>query len=89
MTDGAGLAGNAAARNADHNVELILNAQQNQRSADDQLQGLEAEVVVQITIVDGDLAGAGVHANAGNGILTTTSAVEIRFGFVHIRLPPS
>ena len=44
---------------------------------------------VDITIVDGDLAGAGVNANAGNGILTTTSAVEIRFGFVHVRLPPS
>lgn len=27
--------------------------------------------------------------HAGNGILTTTSAVEIRFGFVHVRLPPS
>ena len=30
-----------------------------------------------------------VDAHAGNGILTTTSAVEIRFGFVHVRLPPS
>src|SRR5699024_2973800 len=89
VADGAGLAGNAAAGHADHHVELILDAQQDQRSADDQLQGLQAEVVVQITVVDGDLAGAGVHANAGNGILTTTSAVEIRFGFVHIRLPPS
>ena len=66
-----------------------LEAQQDQRRTDDQLQGLQTKVVVDVTIVDGDLAGAGVNANAGNGILTTTSAVEIRFGFVHVRLPPS
>ena len=42
-----------------------------------------------VASIDGVCAGAGVNANAGNGILTTTSAVEIRFGFVHIRLPPS
>ena len=56
---------------------------------DNELQGLQTKVIVDITIVDGDLASAGVNTNAGNGILTTTSAVEIRFGFVHVRLPPS
>ena len=89
VADSASLAGNTAAGNADDDVVLALQAQQDQRRADDQLQGLQTEVVVDITIVDGDLAGAGVNANAGNGILTTTSAVEIRFGFVLVRLPPS
>ncbi len=89
MADSASLTGNTAAGNADDDVILALQAQQDQRRTDDQLQGLQTEVVVDITIVDGDLTGAGVNANAGNGILTTTSAVEIRFGFVHIRLPPS
>ena len=89
VADSASLTGNTAAGNADDDVILALEAQQDQRRADDQLQGLQTEVVVDITIVDGDLTGAGVNANAGNGILTTTSAVEIRFGFVHVRLPPS
>ena len=89
VADSASLAGNTAAGNADDDIVLALQAQQDQRRTDDQLQGLQTEVVIDITIVDGDLAGAGVNANAGNGILTTTSAVEIRFGFVHVRLPPS
>ena len=89
VTDRTSLTGNTAAGNADDDIVLALQAQQDQRRTDDQLQGLQAEVVVDITIVDGDLASAGVNANAGNGILTTTSAVEIRFGFVPVRLPPS
>ena len=89
VADSASLTGNTAAGNADDDVVLALQAQQDQRRTDDQLQGLQTKVVVDITIVDGDLASAGVNANAGNGILTTTSAVEIRFGFVLVRLPPS
>ena len=89
VADSASLTGNTAAGNADDDVILALQAQQDQRRTNDQLQGLQTEVVVDITIVDGDLTGAGVNANAGNGILTTTSALEIRFGFVHIRLPPT
>ena len=85
VTDSASLTGNTAAGNADDDIVLALQAQQDQRRTDDQLQGLQTKVVVDITIVDGDLASAGVNANAGNGILTTTSAVEIRFGFVHVR----
>jgi len=64
MTDSASLTGNTAAGNADDDVVLALQAQQDQRRTDDQLQGLQTEVVVDITIVDGDLTGAGVNANA-------------------------
>ena len=88
MTNSASLAGNAAADNANHDVELILNAGHSQGAADDQLQGLQTKVLVNVTIVDGDLAGAVVNANAGNGALTTTGAVEIRFSLVHFSLPP-
>ena len=74
VADSASLAGNTAAGNADDDVILALEAQQDQRRADDQLQGLQTEVVVDVTVVDGDLASALVDAHAGNGILTTTSA---------------
>ena len=86
VADSASLTGNTAAGNADDDIVLALQAQQDQRRTDDQLQGLQTKVVIDITIVDGDLASAGVNTNAGNGILTTTSAVEIRFGFV-LRFP--
>ena len=89
MADSASLTGNTAAGNADDDVILALEAQQDQRRADDQRQGLQTEVVVDVTVIDGDLASALINANAGNGILTTTSAVEIRFGFVLVGLPPS
>ena len=51
VTDSASLTGNTAAGNADDDVILALQAQQDQRRTDDQLQGLQTEVVVDITIV--------------------------------------
>ena len=58
VADSASLAGNTAAGNADDDIILALEAQQDQRRADDQLQGLQTEVVVDVTVVDGDLASA-------------------------------
>ena len=49
-----------------------------QRLTDDQLQGLEAEIIIDVSVVDGDLAGALVNADAGNGALSSAGAVEIR-----------
>ena len=88
MADSASLAGSTAADNVNHDVELAIGVGQSQRAADHQLQGFQAEVIVDITIVDGNLAGAIVDADAGNGMLTTASAVEILFSFVHLLLPP-
>ena len=76
VADSASLTGNTAAGNADDDIVLALQAQQDQRRTDDQLQGLQTEVVVDITIVDGDLAGAGVNANAGNGIISLFAAAS-------------
>ncbi len=56
VADSASLTGNTAAGNADDDIVLALQAQQDQRRTDDQLQGLQTKVVVDITIVDGDLA---------------------------------
>ena len=52
MADSAGLAGVTAANNVDSDVELAFGAGQNQRAAGQQLQGIQAEVVVQLTAVD-------------------------------------
>ena len=88
MADGAGLTGAAAANHVDNDVKLALGLGENQRSVDQQLEGLQTEVIVNVAAVDGDLAGAIVHADAGNGMLTTAGAVEIRFRLVHLLLPP-
>ena len=87
VADGAGLAGAAAADNVDNNVELAFGAGEHQRAAGEQLQGVEADVIVDITAVDGELAGAVVHAHAGDRVLAAAGAVEIFLGFVH-GLPP-
>ena len=46
VTDSASLTGNTAAGNADDDVVLALQAQQDQRRTDDQLQGLQTKVAV-------------------------------------------
>ena len=72
MTDSAGLAGNAAACDGDNNVNLAQHISGDQGLTDDQLQGLQTEVVVDLTAIDDDGAGAVlVNANTGNGGLTT------------------
>ena len=85
MADGAGLAGNAAARNRAHNVELAEGVCKVERLTDNQLEGLKAEIVVDVTAVDGDRAGAGVEPDAGNGLFPSAGTVKIRSAFVHNR----
>ena len=72
MTNSTGLAGIAAAVNVDLYVELAKGIGQRQRSANDHLEGLIAEVILYIAAIDGDNAGSGNKANAGNGFLTPT-----------------
>ena len=57
---------------------------------DDHLQGLEAEILVDVAAVDGDGAGAVLEeVNAGDGGLSTAGAVQIRLlGLIHSSLPP-
>ena len=58
MTDGAGLAGNAAACNGANDVNGAQGVGGNQRLTNDQLQGVQAEVLVDVAAVDGDGTGA-------------------------------
>ena len=91
VTDSAGLAGNAAACDGDNDVNLAQQVGGDQGLTDDQLQGLQTEVVVDVAAVDDDGTGAVlVNANAGNGGLTTASAVKILLlALVPSKLPPN
>ena len=58
VADRAGLAGDAAACNAADNVELLVGLGEDERLTDDGLQGVKAEVIVDVAVVDRDLARA-------------------------------
>ena len=90
VTQGAGLAGDAAAGDGGHHVELADGVGQHQGLTGDQLQGLQAEIIVDVTAVDGDGAGAAlIQANAGDGGLATAGALLIlSLALVHTLLPP-
>ena len=90
MTDGAGLAGNAAAEDGNYNVEAAGGSGELQGLTDDELKGIETEIIVDVTVVDGDLTGSvGEEANSCDGGLSAAGAVEVRlFGLIHYPLPP-
>ena len=54
MTQSAGLAGNAAAGNGGNDVHLAGVAGQIQGLTDHHLQGVQAEVIIDVPAVDGD-----------------------------------
>ena len=90
VTDGTGLTGNAAASNGNNDVDLAHQIGSSQRLTNDQLQGLQAELFVDVTAIDGDGAGAVlVDADTGDAGITTASAVKILLlALVHSMLPP-
>ena len=90
VAQGAGLAGHAAALDGGNDVHLAQGIGGVQGLTDDHLQGLQAEVLVDIAAVDGDAAGAvGEQVHAGHGGLTTASAVHIGIlGLIHSLSPP-
>ena len=75
MADRARLTGNTAAGNPDDNVKLVFDLGQCQRLTDNQLEGLKAEIIVDVTVVDGDLAGSGLHTDAGKRTFAAARAV--------------
>ena len=91
MTDSASLAGNAAASNGDNDVNLAQHIGGNQGLTNDQLQGLQAKVAIDIAAIDDDGASAVlVNANTGHGGLSTAGAVKILLlALVHSKLPPN
>ena len=78
VADCACLTGDTAAANVCNDVELSGGVGYAEGLVDDELEGLKTEVIVDVTAVDGDLAGAGIETNAGNGALSSAGAIEIR-----------
>ena len=90
MADSASLAGNTATSDGNNDVDLANQIGSNQRLINDQLQGVQTEIVVDLAAVDDDGAGAVlINANTGDGGLPTAGAVVILLlALVHIPLPP-
>ena len=90
VTQSAGLTGNAAAFDGGNDVDLAELLGGDQGLTDDHLQGLETKVIVDVTAVDGDGAGAVLEQmHAGDGGLSAAGAVEIRLlRLIHSSYPP-
>ncbi len=77
VTDSAGLAGDAAAGDVGNDIELTDSAGNTEGLVNDELHGLQTEVIIDGTAVNGDLAGTGVEADASDGLLSAAGAVEV------------
>ena len=84
MTDRARLTGNAAAANAANYVELLAGLGELEGLTNDQLEGFKTEVIVDISVVDGDLTGASIEANSCYRRLSSAGAVKIRCLMVYL-----
>ena len=78
MTDRACLTGDAAALYVGNDVVLAYGVGNAERLIDNELEGFKTEILVDVTTVDGDLAGTGIQTNAGDGALSSAGTVEIR-----------
>ena len=76
VTDSTGLTGDTATCDVGNDVELTGGAGNAEGLVDDELQGLETEVIIDGTAVDGDLTGAGIDANASDGLLSAAGATK-------------
>lgn len=83
VADGAGLAGYAAACDGADDIVFAERLGQGHRLADNQLEGVKAEIIVDVSAIDGDAAAAGINSDAGNGTLSAACAVEIRLTIIH------
>ena len=76
MTDSAGLTGNTAAGHCADNIELIGSLGNAEGLTNDQLESLKAEVIVNVSAVDGDFACTLVDTNAGYRVLSSSCTIE-------------
>ena len=77
MTDSASLTGNTATGDGDNQVDLANQVSSDQGLIDNQLQGLQTEVIVDVAAIDDDGAGAVlVDANTGNTGLTAAGTLR-------------
>ena len=78
MADSTGLTGNTAACNAANDVELLFGTGENERLTNDRLEGIKAEIIVDIAVVDRNLTGALVNS-AAYAALRRTPWCALRF----------
>ena len=72
-------------------VQRMVREARNLGLTDQELQGLQAEVIVDVPAVDGDSAGAvGEEMHAGHGGLPAAGAIQIRLlALIHSFVPPA
>ncbi len=89
VTDGTSLAGDTAADYIANDIKLAHIAGEFQGLTNDELEGIKTEIVIDISLIDGDHAGTGINTNTGDGFLSSAGAVEIRFctSVIHGFLP--
>ena len=66
VADSASLSGHTAALDVDQNIKLICILRQHERLANDGLQSLKSEVIIDVSLIDRDLAGSRYKVNTGN-----------------------
>ena len=87
VTDSACLTGKTAAVYVCDDIELTSSAGNTEGLVNDELEGLETEILVDVLLIDGDNACAGNYANTGNTLLSSTCAVEVGLRTcIHLRV---
>ena len=76
VTDRARLAGEAAALAVDEHVILAQGVGQNQRLTNDGLEGFVAEILLEVALIDDDIALAGNETNASDRLFSSANGVE-------------
>ena len=78
VADSACLTGETAATNGSNDIKLTEGLGNAEGLVNDELQGFKTEVLINVLAVNGDNTAAGIKTNAGNGLLSSAGAVEIR-----------
>ena len=76
MTDGTGLAGVTAALDVHDHVETAGGIGQSQGLTHLHLQGFVAEIIVDATLVNGDIALTGDQTNASDRLFSPANGME-------------
>ena len=88
MADCACLTGNAAACNGSNDVELLNGVCEGQGLTNDQLEGLQTEIIINGTAVYSDGAASGIYSNSCDRVLSSAGAIVIRLRIVPCSGPP-
>ena len=90
VTDGAGLTGDSAACDGGVDIHLAAETDGLEGLTNDELESVKSEIIIEITTVYGDLAGAGgEEVDSRDGRLSSAGAVHIGLlRSIHYILPP-